>query len=136
MAITLHVRGQERSMGFLSGGRASLKDVAPAIRNVAFTSHTILMLLRLTNVSSRGEMRTDLPPTLLDVLAHGLVPQKNITFAVFFVELHISSRISSSQRSAGHRFSVTQSIRSGASSGRAQRLRASTIPTWVSRRRC
>jgi hypothetical protein len=31
MAITLHVGSQEGSMGFLTGGRASLNDVALAI---------------------------------------------------------------------------------------------------------
>jgi hypothetical protein len=40
-------------MNFLSGGRASLNDVALAIRHVALTPYIILMVLKLTNVSSR-----------------------------------------------------------------------------------
>jgi hypothetical protein len=53
MAITLHVGSQERSMGFLSGGRASLNDVALAIPHVTLIPYTILMVLKLTNISSR-----------------------------------------------------------------------------------
>jgi hypothetical protein len=42
MAFTLRVGSQEGSVGFLSGGRASLNDVALAIRNLSFTPPLLL----------------------------------------------------------------------------------------------
>jgi hypothetical protein len=53
MAITLRVGLQEGSLGFLSGGRASMNEVALAIRHVSLTPSAIIIILKLTNVNSR-----------------------------------------------------------------------------------
>jgi hypothetical protein len=52
MAITLHNGRPKGSLGFLSGGRASLNEVALAIQHVSLTPSAIVIILKLTNVNS------------------------------------------------------------------------------------